>query len=189
MTHSFRTNFQALLNLRGVETFENNGYKQIQENERYNNHKTDKVHVRSQSRSALLSSGLLDLLVGLFCTLAVKCDRFLPGTVIHQLMPRLTCRHPEKCQESHVEGREIGMLVDGTLKFDSSEGKNAKDGVQEQEQEEQASDICELLDGSNKGGEEDSQALVLFDDLENPADSQGPCKFVKIADFKLETVC
>ena len=71
-------------------------------------------------------------------------------------MPGFTSCHSEQSYDCRVEVLEIGVNVNGVLQLYSCEDLNTKHRVNKQNQEEEASNIGQLIDSSDESLEKNS---------------------------------
>ena len=72
-----------------------------------------------------------------------------------------------------MEVLEVCMNTNRILMLNTSKYSDSKYRINKKEQEEQASDICKLLNSPYKSIEQDSKALIFLNDFENSTDSEG----------------
>ena len=136
---------QVLLLGRLELTLENDGDEEVEEDERDDEHEADEVDVRDWRATAIDPICLL-LLVGLLRHAA--SEEYVPraSAVVHDRLPILASRDPEKRQERGAEVLEVRMVVQVFLQADAREEEDSEDGEQEEEQEEKCSDVRQLGD-------------------------------------------
>ena len=179
------SDLETLLSLRWIETFQDNGDEEIEENEGYNDHETDEVDVGSDGISASLDTVLFQWFVFLGIG-AFENDGFLSSAIVHDFVPRFTGGHSEQGKQSYGKVLEVGVNWELVLKLDASKSKNTKNGVQKEEKEQQKSDVGELWERINEGIEQDSQIFVLLNDFEDPTNSEWSDDRCWVTDFKAE---
>ena len=139
--------FEPFFILRGVETFQDNSDKEIQEDEGDNDHETDEVTISNRCFSTLHSSEFFHAIIVLGLDTFVDY-RLLTSAVVHKLMPRLTSCHSEQSYDGVMEVHEVGVNTDDSFLLNARKDGDSKNRVHEQEQEQKSTDICKLLNSS-----------------------------------------
>jgi hypothetical protein len=171
LAQGFLRNLKSLHILSSVETLQDNGDEQVQENERNNHHETDEERICFRFRAASSDPVSLDILVCLRLY-TVKTNGPCSRTVIHDKIPRFSRGHPQKCNQRPLKRLKVGMNIESILKLHLRKQEYSQHRVKEQKQEQQTSNIGQLRYGTNESIEEDSQVLVLLNNLEDPTDSE-----------------
>ena len=136
---------QVLLLGRLELTLENDGDEEVEEDERDDEHEADEVDVRDWRATAIDPICLL-LLVGLLLHAASEEHVPRASAVVHDRLPILASRDPEKRQQRGAEVLEVRMVVQVFLQADAREEEDSENGEQEEEQEEKCSDVRQLRD-------------------------------------------
>lgn len=103
-----------------IETFQDNGDKKIQKDERNNDHEADEVGIGNGFISAFHSSMFFHAIVILGFE-AIEDYTFLSSAVVHKLVPGFSRSHSEKGDDGSPEVCEVRMDVNSAILLNSRE--------------------------------------------------------------------